>query len=171
MGGLQHAAPTSRGIGICARCRPLARTCILPAPRSISSRWPPRPLADQVWRASSEWASPAAPSRLIGRNCREPSLPERRKDRSVELRTSVFVSMARNGTVRAGSAPDDGCNGERRAATSTSPSRRLRSNPGRDTLDVPDHALLTDLAQTIGAGVAYLVQEPADGREVADDGT
>jgi len=39
------------------------------------------------------------------------------------------------------------------------------------TLDVPDHALLTDLAQTIGAGAAYLVEEPADSREVADNGT
>jgi len=38
------------------------------------------------------------------------------------------------------------------------------------TLDVPDHALLTDLAQTIGANAAFLVEEPANGREVADDG-
>ena len=37
-------------------------------------------------------------------------------------------------------------------------------------LDVADHVLLTDLAQVVVTGGAHLVQEPADDREMADDG-
>lgn len=36
-------------------------------------------------------------------------------------------------------------------------------------LDVADHILLTDLAEVIGAGEAYLVQKSADRWEVTDD--
>jgi hypothetical protein len=119
------AGPLGRegSAGAVGRTGPIVqqRKCISPARQSISAT---RPLAGRAWRAPSEWRSPAAPLRLIDRNCREPSVPERQKDRSVELRTSIVVSMARNQPTCAGSAPDDGCDGERHAATSTSSSLR-----------------------------------------------
>src|SRR5271166_3911700 len=37
-------------------------------------------------------------------------------------------------------------------------------------LDVADHLLLTDLAQVVITGGAHLVQEPADDREMTNDG-
>jgi hypothetical protein len=37
-------------------------------------------------------------------------------------------------------------------------------------LDVADHVLLTDRAQIVVTGGANLVQEPADDREMANDG-
>jgi hypothetical protein len=163
------AAPTSGGIGIRARCRPLARTSISLARQFERERrdlvGPQAELGQQQQNGvvapshhrlsvATVESLPHLCGRQIGRQSCE--LPSPHRWNAIRQRARVqppMVEVTEKGAQRPA----------HRLACSRAPILGV-------ALNVADHVLLVDFAQGGGAAGAHLVQKPADDREMAYDG-